>query len=212
MKNSKRNKITLETWDKLADVYNEMVKPLKIYNEAYDKFLEKLPNSDSKVLDLGCGPGMTTKYLKEKNDQLEIEGTDVSPQMIKLAKKNNPEVKFKVMDCRDLDLVQKKYDGIICGFCIPYLSKMETEKLMRDVQSLLCPDGIFYISFIENDYSKSAYQIGSTGDKAYVYYYKREYLKLNLEKIGLKITDEIEVNYPKKNEIQKHIILMSRKK
>lgn len=34
----------------------------------------------------------------------------------------------------------------MCGFCLPYLSKEETEKLINDVSRLLNPEGVFYIS------------------------------------------------------------------
>ena len=34
-------------------------------------------------------------------------------------------ISAKVLDCRNLDSIQEKFDGIVCGFIIPYLSKID---------------------------------------------------------------------------------------
>jgi 23S rRNA G2069 N7-methylase RlmK/C1962 C5-methylase RlmI len=46
----------------------------------------------------------------------------------------------------------------MCGFCLPYLSKEEAVKLIRDAAAILNPDGVFYISTMEDDYSKSDFK------------------------------------------------------
>jgi hypothetical protein len=41
------------------------------------------------------------------------------------------------------------YDGIVCGFCLPYLSQDECLQLMKDSYHLLNENGMIYLSFVE---------------------------------------------------------------
>ena len=96
-----KNTETLESWNKVADLYNEKFTDLQLYNHTYDLFIEHLPYGYSKILDIACGPGNISKYLLSKEPNLQILGIDVSPNMLSLAKINNPSAQFILMDCRD---------------------------------------------------------------------------------------------------------------
>lgn len=52
-------------------------------------------------------------------------GIDIAPNMVVLAIRNNPTGIFSVMNCRNIGDSDGKFDGIIGGFCLPYLSKEE---------------------------------------------------------------------------------------
>jgi len=71
--------------------------------------------------------------------------------MIALAKINNPTAHFELTDCRAIDRLETKFDGIICGFCLPYLSEEDSAKLLLDAATLLHKNGLFYISFVEEN-------------------------------------------------------------
>ncbi len=100
--------------------------------------------------------------------------------MIELAKRNNPKANFAVMDSREISKFKIKYDGIICGFCLPYLSDTDSEKLIFDANNLLNERGFIYISFVEGDPNKSDFQVGSSGDRVYFYYHNLDQIKAQL--------------------------------
>lgn len=155
-------KITFETWDKVASLYEEHFMDLDLYNDTYDAFCKAIENPNPKILEIGCGPGNITKYMLSKRHDFDLEGIDIAPNMIELAKKNNPNAVFRVMDSRDIDQLKTKYEGIICGFCIPYLSKSDCSKLIKDTKNLLPEKGVLYLSFVEGDYVKSGFQSRSS--------------------------------------------------
>ena len=64
---------TKNTWNKLANLYQERFMDLNIYNESYDLFIEKLLTKNSNILEIGCGPGNISKYLLSKNPNLKSE-------------------------------------------------------------------------------------------------------------------------------------------
>lgn len=66
----------------------------------------KLLKNQSKILDVGCGPGNVAKVLTGLDKEFEILGIDLSSEMIKRATANvvSPYVQFLVRDIRDMRL------------------------------------------------------------------------------------------------------------
>ncbi|MBA3664730.1 MAG: class I SAM-dependent methyltransferase, partial [Bacteroidetes bacterium] len=162
--------ITFQTWNKVSSLYQDKFMNLDLYDDTYDLFCKYITQAEAKIFEIGCGPGNITKYLLSKRPDFKIEAIDVAPNMIFLARKNNPAASFKIMDCRELDAITEKYNGVMCGFCMPYLSKEDCGKLIKDTAAIMNQGGIFYFSVLEGDYLQSGYEAGSSGDKAYVYY------------------------------------------
>jgi cyclopropane fatty-acyl-phospholipid synthase-like methyltransferase len=185
---------------------------LDLYDDTYDAFCDLLPNINSNVLEIACGPGNITKYLLTKRPGLKILGTDFAPNMIALAKENNPTAVFQIIDCREIDQLTQKFDGIMCGFCLPYLSKEEVAKLFKDSAHLLNNGGIAYFSAIEGDYEKSAFEYSSDGQhKTFVYYYAAEFLRGLLEENNFEMAELVRKEYPKGETISTHLIFIAKK-
>jgi ubiquinone/menaquinone biosynthesis C-methylase UbiE len=184
-----KTKIAVEIFDKRAKEYQEKFMDVSLYGESFALFCNALRKQDAEILELACGPGNITKFLLQKNPHLKIYGIDLSPQMIELAKVNNPSAEFEIMDCRNIGLLQKKFDAIMCGFCLPYLSKEEALSLIGDATRLLLPGGSIYISTMEDAYSTSGIRTSSYGDKMYMYFHEADYLCAALEKNKFRIID-----------------------
>src|SRR5690606_1929583 len=95
------NQETFDTWNKVAEIYQDKFMDMDFYNESYDFFCDSIPKSNAKLLEIGCGPGNITRYLLSKRADFEIFGIDIAPNMIELAKQNNPTAKFEIMDTRE---------------------------------------------------------------------------------------------------------------
>lgn len=206
------NQETFNTWNKVAKLYQEKFSGLRIYDRSYDEFYSTLKNKNARLLDIGCGPGIITGYLLSKNPDLLIDGIDISPNMISLAQKNYPTATFQVMDSRDIKKIRQKYHGIICGFCLPYLSEHEATSLIKDVYDLLNENGTFYISFVDGDPVNSGYKTASTGDRTYFNYYKTDFLIDKLTSAGFEIISSLQIAYELSNSgSELHTVLISKK-
>lgn len=170
------DKETFETWNKIASLYEDKFMNLDLYNETYDYICRSIEKSNPKLLDVGCGPGNITKYLLSKRPDFDILGIDIAPNMIDLARKNNPSAEFAIMDSRDIDSLDAKFDGIIAGFCLPYLTPNEALTLISNSNKLLNRNGIIYLSFVEGDSSKSGYKSGNAG-RVYFHFHDLNNLK-----------------------------------
>ena len=204
--------ITFETWNKVASIYQDKFMDLDIYNDTYDFFCSAIIGKHPRILEIGCGPGNITRYLQTKRQDFQIDATDIAPNMIDLATKNNPTVACYILDAKNIETLETKFDGIMCGFCLPYLSWDDVRKFIKDCFWLLHIDGIFYISFIEGDYEKSGYQYGSTWDRTYLYYHSRENLLELLRTSGFNIIYSSNKNYKKSNIVSDiHTIVIAKK-
>lgn len=203
---------TFQTWNKVAKIYQDKFMDLDLYNDSYDNFLDLITKANASVLEIGCGPGNITKYLLTKKTDLKIIGIDISENMIELAKKNNPTAEFVIMDCREIDSLNKKFDAIVCGFCMPYLSKDDCVKLISDCKNLLNNSGILYLSFVDGNYENSGYISGSSGDRTYFYFHNLNHLVKTLELNHLEVNRLIPKNYIKTDGTAEiHTILISKK-
>ncbi len=208
-----RYKETFETWNKIASLYQDKFMDLDLYNSTYDFICNSVNKLNAKILEIGCGPGNITKYLLSKRPDFNIFGIDVSPNMIELAEINNPKGSFAIMDCRKIDELETKYEGIVCGFCLPYLSKADCKKLISDSYNLLETDGLIYLSFVEGDPAKSGFQVGSSGDRSYFYFHNLETLKTQLIDNGFGQIEISNVDYIRsKSHLETHTIITAKKK
>ena len=205
-------KETFQTWNKIASLYKDKFMDLDLYNDTYDAFSELITKRNSTILEIGCGPGNITKYLLEMRSDFKITATDIAPNMIALAKKSNIAADFNVLDSRDIGELKIEYDAIIAGFCIPYLSKEDCSKLIKDSSNLLTDTGVIYLSFVEGDYEDSNYQTGSSGDRIFFHYHNLNSFKKELEITGFKIIEIMHKKFEKSDKSEEiHTILIAKK-
>ncbi len=191
---------TKEVWNKLAQSYHDRFSEIDLYNDTYDLFCELMAKPNATIFEIGCGPGNITAYLLNKRPDFKLECIDVAPNMIEFAKQINPSANFNVMDCRAISDIASTYDGIMCGFCMPYLTKSDCEKLIDDSTTLLNENGIVYLSVIEGKYEDSTYEVSNNGEyRLFVHYHEETYLLNALQKNNLEVIKIFKKPYSKAN-------------
>lgn len=204
-----QTKIAVDIFNKLATSYQDKFMDVSLYHDSLDVFCNSIKKEKPEILELACGPGNITKYLLDKRPDFKILGSDLAPNMIELAKINNPTANFELMDCRAITSLTKKYDGILCGFGLPYLSKEEAIQFIMDSCRKLNKNGLLYVSTMEDDNSKSGFRTGSTGDTMYQNYHQSDYLTKALEENQLKIIHLERKEYVYNNEKTTDLIIIA---
>lgn len=179
--------MAVDVFDNNAKAYQEKFMNVDLYNESLDVFCDAVKTTNAAILELACGPGNITRYLLNRRPDFKITGTDLAVNMLELAKSNNPSATFQLMDCRDLHKIKNKYDGIVCGFCLPYVSREEAIKMIHDGAKILNPGGVLYLSTMEDDYSKSGLETTPAGNQLFMHYHEAGYLTETLKKEGYEI-------------------------
>jgi len=202
---------TFETWNKVASMYQDKFMDLAIYNDSYNIICKLLAQQQPHVLEIGCGPGNISSYILKQRLDLIIKGIDIAPNMVELAKKNNPSADYSVMDCRNINELNTKFDCIIAGFCLPFLSESDREKLISDCKNLLNTGGIIYLSFVEGMPEQSGYKLSSSGDRVYFYFHSLNDLSSQLKSNGFEILNILKVPLQRSaTETEMHTILIAK--
>jgi ubiquinone/menaquinone biosynthesis C-methylase UbiE len=96
------------------------------------------------VLDLGCGEGYGSNLLAEVAER--VTGIDLSAESIEHARGRytRANLNFMAADCRKTGLPGEPFDLIVCFEMIEHIA--EHEELLREVQRLLQPGGVFVAS------------------------------------------------------------------
>lgn len=200
---------TKNTWNQLANAYNQKFMDFDMYNDTYDAFCE-LVKKNAVILELGCGPGNITRYILKNRPDFNVLATDFAPAMVDLAKQNNPAAQCQVLDCREINALNKKFDAIIIGFCMPYLSIDECIKLVHDCAGNLATGGALYFSFIHGDPSQSGARTSSDGKYTMsMYYHEMGYMQKALADSGMNIQHIFNKDYQQPDRLDVHTIIIA---
>jgi ubiquinone/menaquinone biosynthesis C-methylase UbiE len=78
------------------------------YHEELEKYLHFLIPENSSVIEIGCGLGETLESLKPSRGL----GVDISPQMVKIARRRFPHLQFETGDFESLE-IEEKFDYVV---------------------------------------------------------------------------------------------------
>lgn len=96
------------------------------------------------IIDIGCGPGNSTERLKNRYPNAQIIGADSSPEMIKAAKSEYPEMEFILCDAsKELSSIGRKFDIVFSNACIQWIPNHET--LIPNMIELLKSGGVLAV-------------------------------------------------------------------
>jgi SAM-dependent methyltransferase len=102
-----------------------------------------LRSGGNRLLDVACGTGRHIEYLKVDFD---VEGLDISEELLELARQRNPEVLFHQADMTQFEL-GRQFDIVTCLFSsIGYVRT--TENLVRAISSMaqhVVPGGVVLV-------------------------------------------------------------------
>lgn len=97
-------------------------------------------DNPQKIIDIGCGPGNSTQILLKRFPNAYILGIDSSMNMIETAKRNHPNLDFKLIDAsKDLSTLPKDFDIVFSNACIQWIPNHND--LLKNMIDLVKPNG-----------------------------------------------------------------------
>ncbi|MFX1519105.1 MAG: class I SAM-dependent DNA methyltransferase [Promethearchaeota archaeon] len=161
----------IRSYDKFADVY-DLVTPDEFYIDYFEfilRILKEMNFKPKKILDLACGTGRLAKIFLDKG--YDIEGLDISTNMLEIAKKRG----LKVYQSNMVDFdVGQKYDLIISTYdSLNYvLQESNLKKCFNSIKKHLNQEGIFIcdmnsdykINKVLPEYKVDYYDFGDTAE------------------------------------------------
>ncbi len=120
----------MREYDKVSATYNLWLNAMGGYTDRIIK--PDLLEGSKKILDLACGTGYISSKLYEKNKNLHITAVDISSDMLSSIDKEIKE-RIRMVNADGIDFLKNAdeiYDGIYCGWALPYFDHDELIKLM----------------------------------------------------------------------------------
>lgn len=136
----------IEIYDALAEQYALHYESGNPDKPLWDAFLKHVKKG-SKLLDLGCGTGSTAGYFFQRG--MQVEGVDLSPRMIAVAKRRFPTIVFRRGDVRKLRYPFGRLDAVWAGYSLFHMPRSDFETVVAKIRRLLAQGGIFGLTMQE---------------------------------------------------------------
>lgn len=101
------------------------------------------------VVDVGCGPGRITGYLASLG--LDVRGIDLSPEMVAVARRSLPDVRFEVGSMTALALRDGELGGVVAWYSVIHIPLEEQPKVYAEFWRVLAPGGALLLAFQAGD-------------------------------------------------------------
>jgi ubiquinone/menaquinone biosynthesis C-methylase UbiE len=126
------------------DFYAAMGKDYPAEANTARKLIQKYKLSGGgKLLDVACGTGVHANLLSK---YYQVEGLDIDPKMLSVARRNYPKIKFQHGDMVDFE-IKRKFDIIVCLFsAIGYVkTKLRLQKTIKNMARHLVGGGVLLV-------------------------------------------------------------------
>jgi 2-polyprenyl-3-methyl-5-hydroxy-6-metoxy-1,4-benzoquinol methylase len=139
----KRFKINPNTKERMDEFYNKFNPEKERFNEWMMPYLDKVIPESGSVLEIGCGFGKTLNWVYEKNNTLEIVGSDLSEIAIIKSQNFYPHIKFI---CEDAETTNhdEKFDLIINSQTLEHVDNPEI--IIKNMMRWTKKNGVIFIT------------------------------------------------------------------
>ena len=150
---------TEKMWAELAPYYDVMYqwKDYRTESERVHQLIQaNRMTSGNTLLDVACGTGGHTRFLRDRYD---VTGIDLNREMLRVARRKIPGVKFLSRDMTSFDL-KRRFDAVVCLFSsIAYVrTYLNLKRTIACFARHLKPGGIL---IIEPFFTKETFVAGS---------------------------------------------------
>ena len=101
------------------------------------------------VADVGCGPGYVTRHLHDLG--VDAFGIDLSPEMIAIARRDHPDLRFEVGTMTALDLADDSVTGILAFWSVIHVPDHSVPGVFGQFRRVLRPGGHLLVGFHVGD-------------------------------------------------------------
>ena len=112
------------------------------------------------VADVGYGTGYATAHLHDAG--VDVFGIDLSPEMVAIARRDYPDLRFEVGTMTDLDLADDSVAGIIAFWSVIHIPDHAVPGVFEQFRRVLRPRGPLLVGFHVGDETRHTSE-GYTG-------------------------------------------------
>lgn len=174
--------------DAIAELYAERLPEiygrLPVDRAVLDLFCTLVLDVGRRVADVGCGPGAIVPHLAARG--LEPCGVDLSPEMVRVARRDRPGVPFSVADVRSLPFADGSLDGVLGWYSLMYLAPEDRPAAFGEIARVVRPGGYLVVGYKQGDDAprRGGRRVGVEFD---VYWYSAREMERRVTDAGLRV-------------------------
>lgn len=202
-----------ENYDRLADEYAR-----KVFDELQHKPFDRelltrfaiAANGHGEVCDMGCGPGHVARHLRDAG--ATVFGLDLSPEMLRQARRLNPDIPFREGNMLALDLPDQSLAGIAAFYAIVNFPEDALPQIFREMARVLKHSGLLLLGFHSGTDILTPTEMWGRPVSMNFYFFPPSRVHKHLEDAGLVIEKSIERDpYPEVEYQSRRAYILARK-
>lgn len=139
-----------DAYASVADLYIELFGTSQQVHADDLAFIRRhLASQSGAVLDLGCGPGHITDYLRSLG--VDARGIDLVPEFIAHAKATYPHGRYQLGSLKSLDVENHAIAGILAWFSLIHLPPQDLDEVLAEFRRVMTPAGTLVVGFFDGD-------------------------------------------------------------
>ncbi|MFB4289303.1 class I SAM-dependent methyltransferase [Nonomuraea sp. ATR24] len=145
---------TADAYDAVADIYADFVRD-SLDRQPLDRaiiaaFAELVRAAGPRpVVEAGCGPGYVTAHLRDLG--LDASGVDLSAELIRIARRDHPGLRFEVGSMGAVDAADGELGGLLSWYSLIHTPPAELPPYLAEFRRVVAPGGHLLLGFFESD-------------------------------------------------------------
>lgn len=205
--------------ENVIDCYSRISQPYLEHfkNELKDKLFDRVylnafaeRNKGKRIIDLGCGPGITSKFLIDQG--CRVIGVDIAPGMVDVASHFCKTGTFVTGDMLSLNLADQSFDAAISLYSIIHFDYDNVAKAFSEIFRILKSGSEYLMSFHIGTSAVPVDSILKTPVHLILHLLEVNKIRLLLEQTGFTVVESIERHpYPEIEYQSKRAYILAKK-
>jgi SAM-dependent methyltransferase len=137
-----------DAYGQRADEYADLFASTEAVHEQDRKLVSQWAGAlTGRIIDAGCGPGQWTHFLSGRG--CDVEGVDLVPRFVDIARSRFPAVPYRVAELQDLGVPDRSVAGILSWYSIIHTDPDDVPRVLGEFARCLCDGGSLLLGMVE---------------------------------------------------------------
>lgn len=137
-----------DAYGRRADEYADLFASTEAMDERDRKLVSQWAGElTGPIIDAGCGPGQWTDYLRRQG--CDVEGVDLVPQFVEIARSRFPGHPYRVGELDDLGVPDRSVAGILSWYSIIHTAPDDVPRILAEFARCLRGGGGLVLGMFE---------------------------------------------------------------